>query len=167
MIQLNAIRYGIIRSVPTVLLCLSALTFSTPLQAEDSQNLGALQNAKVIFCIFDRSTRTDLKDGKLVAQESKEKHEMVFDSIDFIGGKVRLVATGGSLDAFLTAGGATFFEGKGFQNHSFTTVFPVASATSGELIAVHSVHALIPKIKLSGEHFYVPEQRYGSCKVRP
>lgn len=156
------------RSVPTLLLCLSVSVFSSSLQAEDRPNLSSLQDARVILCTFDRSTRTDLIDGKLVPRASKEKHEMIFDTINFSAGKARLVATGGTLNAFITAGGATFFEGVRFDNHSFTTVFPVAAATSGEFIAVHSVHALIPGINFkSGEHFYVPEQRYGSCKVRP
>jgi hypothetical protein len=155
------------RSAITTLFFLSMFAFSSSPLAEDSQELDSLRNAKVIFCTFDRSTRTDFVRGRLVPRESKDKHEMVFDSLDFFGGKARLVATGASIDAFLTSGGATFFEGQGFDNHSFTTVFPAASANSGELVAVHSVHALTPGIKLkSGEHFYVPEQRYGSCKVR-
>lgn len=156
------------RSVSIALLCLSTLALSNSLQAEDYPNIGSLRRSNVIVCNFDRAIRADLKDGRLVARESNGKHEMVFDSIDFVGGKARLVATGGSLSAFLTAGGATFFEGQGFDNHSFTTIFPVASATGRELIAVHSVHALIPGIKRkSGENFFVPEQRYGSCKIRP
>lgn len=156
------------RSLSIALFCGIPLLCGSALAASESVNLDSLRYAKVIFCQFDHSTRTDLQDGKLVIRESREKHEMVFDSIDFNEGKARLVATGGSLNAFLSAGGATFFEGQGFDNHSFITVFPVAGETSGKLIAVHSVHALIPGIKLkSGEHFYTPEQRYGSCKVRP
>ena len=151
----------------TPLFCLSVCFFSTTPRAEDSKELNSLRNAKVIFCIFDRTIRTDLADGKLIPRESKEKHEMVFDSIDFFSGKARLVSTGSSISTFFTAGGATLFEGQGFDNHSFTTIFPVTSTNNGEFIAVHSVHALIPGIKLkTGENFYVPAQRYGSCKVR-
>jgi hypothetical protein len=151
----------------TSFVCFSALVFSSLTRAENLQELNAIRNAKVIFCIFDHSTRTNLLRGKLTPRELKEKNEMEFDSIDFLSGRARLVATGGSISAFFSSGGATFFEGQGYANHSFTTVFPVESANRGELIAVHSVHALIPGIKMkTGEHFYVPEQRYGSCKMR-
>lgn len=153
-----------------ILMMLLAVLSGSAAASDKNENLylDSLRGAKVIFCIFDRATRTDLNDGKLVSRESKEVNEMVFDSIDYRGGKARLVATGGQVSAFVTAGGATFLEGKGYTNHSFTTVFPTAAAKVGELVAVHSVHALIPSIKLtSGELHYAPEQRYGSCKVRP
>ncbi len=156
------------RSSFLTLLILAAFALSNSTLADDESNIDTLRNAKVIFCVFDKSVKTDLIGGQLIPRESKESHEKVFDSIDYAHGKARLVATGSTLNAFVSDGGATFFEGPDFDNHSFTTVFPVASAKNGELIAVDSIHALIPGIKMkSGEHFYVPEQRYGSCKVRP
>ena len=156
------------RIASSSIFALLSLTFIGASNAEDNPNFESLQRAEKITCTFEHTVKSDLKDGRLVIQQTKEKSEMVFEAIDFRGGKARLVSTGGTLNAFLTHGGATFMEGPGFDNHSFTTVFPVASSKAGELVAVESVHALIPGIRLKiGAHFYTPEQKYGSCKVRP
>jgi hypothetical protein len=138
------------------------------LGSDNSAALDALRHARVITCQFTQSAKADYEDGELKIHLSEEKHELAFDSIDFSNGRARMISTGRQIGAFVTDGGATFFEGPGFDNHSFITVFPVPSKAKGEFVAVDSVHALIPGIKLkTGEHFYVPEQRYGSCKIYP
>lgn len=134
----------------------------------ESDRMDILRSAKIIICKFNRAALTDYKDGELVLGESFEDYELTFDSIDFENGRARMVSTSGVVQAFYTGSGATFIEGAGYDNHSFTTVFPVPAKTNGEFIAVQSVHALEPGIRLkSGQHFYAPKQRYGSCKLYP
>ena len=128
----------------------------------------SLVGARVIVCEFEATTRAELESGHFKARTKLEKSELVFDAIDLTRGVATLVSTGGKVQAFLSQTGLTFVEGAEYSNHSFTTVFPVPAAAAGTLVAVSSVHSLIPGIRLkTGEEFYVPEQRYGSCKVRP
>jgi hypothetical protein len=120
----------------------SALLVSRVVGADNSAALDALRNARVITCKFTRSAKTDFKNGELKSYQSTETHELAFDQINFQSGSARMVSTGGQIGAFLSNGGATFYEGPGFDNHSFTTISPVPSHVAGEYVAVHSVHSL-------------------------
>ena len=144
------------------------LTASHASLAADEDPMEVIRSAKVIICKFNKLALTDYKDGDLMLSESSDEYELVFDSIDFKNGSARMVSTNGIVQAFYTDSGATFFEGPKYDNHSLTTVFPVPAKASEEFIAVQSVHALIPGIRLkTGAHFYAPKQRYGSCKIYP
>ena len=151
-----------------IVVCWRLLPIQYVFGDDNSAALKVLRHARVITCKFNKSAMTDFEDGELKLYQSSSEHEMVFDSIDFINGRARMVSTGAQIEAFITNSGATFFEGSRFDNHSFTTIFPIPSKAKGEFVAVQSSHSLKPGIKLkTGKHFYVPKQSYGSCKAHP
>lgn len=150
--------------------CLLYTLCAPALAQTDETALRALHTAKALNCEFETRVETSFQGDALRPHQISDKTVLMFDSIEYPRPRACLVAnyrhlgpSANEVDVFWSASGITLVEGKDYRNHSFTTVFPVFVRSKTTFAAVHSVHALDPKLSEPNG----PAQSYGTCRFSP
>ncbi len=142
------------------IMLLGTILLMPEMSYSDDIAFNRLISAKSLRCSFHDGSVVTWDNGSYKYDRDKRFDNLVYDSIDLMNGKARIIGNQGAADINIVSSpsGISFLEMTGMGNITITTVFPEYQKGTLKFICTHSRHMNMGKS-------VIVSQYHGVCDV--